>query len=126
MDMLINNLCIDERNSVYIASERDICSKCLEEYVTENNTTYIQGRKDLEGKLTGQKIFKMQFHGATYTLCADHLRRIYELADDAVDHITVQYDELSEEDKKQLEEEIAGEKKETSKKGRGKNAKNSA
>ena len=51
--MLVNSLCIDKDLNVYIASDDDICNICLDEFVKENNVTYVMAREQLKNKLKG-------------------------------------------------------------------------
>lgn len=77
--MLINSLCVDDTLNIYIASENDICNMCLDEFVTENKTTHVIAREQLKGKLKGERIFKLRFHGGTYILCEHHIQQILDM-----------------------------------------------
>lgn len=77
--MLINSMCIDKELNVYIASNDDICNLCLDEFTIKNKVTYVQAREQLKGKLNGERIFKLRFHGGTYILCEHHLRKILDM-----------------------------------------------
>ena len=77
--MLINSMCIDKELNVYIASNDDICNICLDEFTIKNKVTYVQAREQLKGKLNGERIFKLRFHGGTYILCEHHLRKILDM-----------------------------------------------
>ena len=76
--MLVNSLCIDKDLNVYIASDDDICNICLDEFVKENNVTYVMAREQLKNKLKGERIFTLKFHGGIYVLCEHHLQKILE------------------------------------------------
>ncbi len=77
--MLINSLCIDDTLNIHIASENDICNMCLDEFVTKNKTTHVIAREQLKGKLKGERIFKLRFHGGTYILCEHHIQQILDM-----------------------------------------------
>lgn len=77
--MLINSLCVDDTLNIHIASENDICNMCLDEFVTENKTTHVIAREQLKGKLKGERIFKLRFHGGTYILCEHHIQQILDM-----------------------------------------------
>lgn len=77
--MLINSLCIDDMLNIHIASENDICNMCLDEFVTKNKATHVIAREQLKGKLKGERIFKLRFHGGTYVLCEHHIQQILDI-----------------------------------------------
>lgn len=77
--MLINSLCVDDTLNIHIASESDICNMCLDEFVTKNKTTHVIAREQLKGKLKGERIFKLRFHGGTYILCEHHIQQILDI-----------------------------------------------
>lgn len=77
--MLINSLCVDDTLNIHIASENDICNMCLDEFVTKNKTTHVIAREQLKGKLKGERIFKLRFHGGTYILCEHHIQQILDI-----------------------------------------------
>lgn len=77
--MLINSLYVDDTLNIHIASESDICNICLDEFVTKNKATYIIAREQLKGKLKGERIFKLRFHGGTYILCEHHIQQILDI-----------------------------------------------
>ena len=105
--MLINRTCLYKDSSVYIGSDADICSQCLDKYAEEHHITFTQARKELAGQLTGKKIFKIWFHGAYYILCPDHIRKLYELTNDNEEYLTVSFNDLSEEDQQSILNEVA-------------------
>lgn len=75
---LINSLCIDKLLNVYIASDDDTCNLCLDEFTAKNKVTYAMAREQLKGKLNGERIFKLKFHGGIYIICEHHLKQILE------------------------------------------------
>lgn len=77
--MLINSLCVDDTLNIHIASENDICNMCLDEFVTKNKATHVIAREQLKGKLKGERIFKLRFHGGTYVLCEHHIQQILDI-----------------------------------------------
>lgn len=79
--MLINSLCIDNVLNVYVASDSDVCNICLDEFTEKNKVTYSMAREQLKGKLNGERIFKLKFHGGIYIICEHHLKKILDMVE---------------------------------------------